>query len=90
MERSGQRFFDLVNAFRQQFDFAPQKPLTFVIDLGIYGMDVFDKIIEWQAEDYFVTWEKGYQGGRFTGHRIVPICVAKIQRNGRPLQKILA
>ncbi len=57
-----QRFFDVVAAFRQQFDFAPKRPLTFVVDRGIYGLDVFDKIIEDEEENYFVTWEKGYQG----------------------------
>lgn len=57
-----QRFFEVVAAFRQQFDFAPQRQLTFVVDRGIYGLDVFEKIIEEKVENYFVTWEKGYKG----------------------------
>ncbi len=57
-----QRFFEVVSAFRLQFDFAPATPLTFVVDRGIYSLDVFEQFIEGEAENYFVTWEKGYRG----------------------------
>jgi hypothetical protein len=57
-----ERFFEVVHAFRAQFSFAPQIPLTFIVDRGLYSLDVFEKIIADQAVTYFVTWEKGYQG----------------------------
>ncbi len=57
-----QRFFEVVTAFRLQFDFAPATPLTFVVDRGIYGLDVFGQFIEGKVKNYFVTWEKGYRG----------------------------
>lgn len=57
-----QRFFWVIAAFRQQFDFTSQKSLTFIVDRGIYGMDVFNKVIDEEAEIYIVTWEKGYLG----------------------------
>ena len=57
-----QRFFEVVIAFRLQFDFASATPLTFVVDRGIYGLDVFKQFIEEEVKNYFVTWEKGYQG----------------------------
>ena len=57
-----QRFFEVVAAFRLQFNFAKQRALTFVVDRGIYGLEVFDKITDDEAKNYFVTWEKGYQG----------------------------
>lgn len=57
-----ERFFDVVNAFRAQFSLARNVPLTFVVDRGLYSLEVFEKIISEPAVTYFVTWEKGYQG----------------------------
>ena len=57
-----ERFFPVVQAFREQFAFDMQTALTFVVDRGLYSLDVFKKIIADQAITYFVTWEKGYQG----------------------------
>ena len=55
------RFFDVVKKFRTLFSFAPGKPLTFIIDRGIYGIDTFNKFINDKAENYFITWEKGFR-----------------------------
>ncbi len=57
-----ERFFHVILAFRVQFAFDMQTALTFVVDRGLYSLDVFKKIIDDQAITYFVTWEKGYQG----------------------------
>jgi hypothetical protein len=57
-----ERFFDVVNAFRAQFSLDRNVPLTFVVDRGLYSLEVFEKIITEPAVTYFVTWEKGYQG----------------------------
>ena len=57
-----ERFFPVVQAFREQFAFDMQTALTFVVDRGLYSLDVFKKIIADQAITYFLTWEKGYQG----------------------------
>ena len=56
-----ERFFDVVKKFRKLFSFAPGKALTFVLDRGIYGIDTFKKFIEDPAENYFITWEKGFR-----------------------------
>ena len=56
-----ERFFDVVNKFRKLFSFTPTTALTFVIDRGIYGIDTFNKFINDKAENYFITWEKGFR-----------------------------
>ncbi|MFT5133849.1 MAG: hypothetical protein ACI9SC_002322 [Gammaproteobacteria bacterium] len=56
-----ERFFEVVKAFRQLFGFDAQRPLTFTIDRGIFGLEVFNKINLDEAKTFFVTWEKGYQ-----------------------------
>lgn len=56
-----ERYFEVVKAFRQRFDFDNQRPLTFIIDRGIYSLEVFQKINSDEALTYFVTWEKGYR-----------------------------
>lgn len=57
-----ERFIIVMNAFRDQFGFDRQRPLSFVIDRGVYGMDFFESLITDESKTYFVTWEKGYQG----------------------------
>lgn len=59
-----ERFLDVVNGFRDLFGFDQHRVLTFVIDRGIYGIDVFEKILKDKAKTYFVTWEKGYKSDR--------------------------
>ncbi len=56
-----ERFFDVVKNFRKLFSFAASKPLTFILDRGIYGIDTFNKFINDPAENYFITWEKGFR-----------------------------
>ena len=55
------RFFDVVTQFRKLFSISPSKPLTFIIDRGIYGLDTFNKFINDKAINYFITWEKGFR-----------------------------
>jgi hypothetical protein len=55
-----ERFFDVVGQFRSLFSFAPSTPLTFVIDRGIYGLETFEKFLADDAENHFITWEKGF------------------------------
>jgi hypothetical protein len=54
-----ERFFDVMVAFRAQFSLDRNVPLTFVVDRGLYSLEVFQKIITEPAVTYFVTWEKG-------------------------------
>lgn len=56
-----ERYFKVVRRFRQQFGFAAERPLTFIIDRGVYSLDVFNRINKEEEKTYFVTWEKGYR-----------------------------
>jgi len=55
-----ERFFDVVGKFRSLFNFAPSTLLTFVLDRGIYGIETFEKFLADEAENHFITWEKGF------------------------------
>jgi len=55
-----ERFFNVVKKFRKLFSFKQSSPLTFVLDRGIYGVDTFNKFINDKDENYFITWEKGF------------------------------
>jgi hypothetical protein len=54
-----ERFLGVVGRFRELYHLG-NKPLTFVLDRGIYGLETFKKIIEME-QTFFVTWEKGYK-----------------------------
>jgi len=54
-----ERFFMCVRAFRGVLDNA-QRPLTWVADRGLYGLDTLRRIVD-ELKDHFITWEKNYQ-----------------------------
>ncbi len=56
-----ERFFEVTAAFRAFLCFSEEKPLTFIVDRGIYDLEVFQKIMKEEACTYFITWEKGYK-----------------------------
>ena len=37
-----------------------QRPLTWVADRGLYGLDIFVRIVD-ELKDHFITWEKNYK-----------------------------
>jgi len=55
-----QRFFDVVKRCRQVMKWPEERVLTFVVDRGIFGKDVFDKVLADPAL-HLITWEKGYE-----------------------------
>ena len=55
-----QRFFDVVQRCRQVLQWPAQRVLTFVVDRGIFGQEVFEKVLADPAL-HLITWEKGYQ-----------------------------
>jgi len=59
-----QRFWGVVSGARQVLDWPVEKVITLVVDRGIFGMEVFEKIL---ADPYLhlITWEKGYVGGQW-------------------------
>ncbi len=72
-----QRVWGVVSRARHVLGWPLEKELTLIVDRGIFGLEVFEKIV---ADPYLhlITWEKGYvrgqwcqkdQGGEFTLER---------------------
>ena len=57
------RFKELLPEFREITDHADKDVLTFVIDRAIYGLKLFDEIIELDNVE-LITWEKGFKAGQ--------------------------
>jgi hypothetical protein len=55
-----QRFFEVVEHCRQIMKWPRDRMLTFIVDRGIFGQEVFEKVLADPALN-LVTWEKGYQ-----------------------------
>lgn len=55
-----QRFFEVVQHFRQAMKWPEDRVLTFIVDRGIFGKEVFEKVLADPAL-HLITWEKGYE-----------------------------
>jgi hypothetical protein len=55
-----QRFFEVVEHFRQAMKWPKERVLSFIVDRGIFGQEVFEKVLADPAL-HLITWEKGYQ-----------------------------
>ena len=56
------RFMKLVERFRQTLGVESERELTWIVDRGIFSMEIFDWILS-QPRLHLITWEKGYQQG---------------------------
>jgi len=54
-----ERFFMCIEAFRMCFPTAEKVAFTWVVDRGIFSMNVLVKIVE--SGDHIITWEKDYR-----------------------------
>lgn len=54
-----QRFFEVVQHCREVMKWPLDRVLTFVVDRGIFGKEVFEKVLA-DPVLHLVTWEKGY------------------------------
>lgn len=55
-----QRFFEVVKHCRQALKWPEERVLTFIVDRGIFGKEVFEKVLADPAL-HLITWEKGYE-----------------------------
>ena len=55
-----QRFFAVVQRCRQVMKWPAERVLSFVVDRGIFGHEVFEQVLA-DAALHLITWEKGYQ-----------------------------
>jgi transposase len=54
-----QRFFEVVKHCREVMKWPQDRVLSFIVDRGIFGQDVFEKVLADPAL-HLVTWDKGY------------------------------
>ena len=59
-----ERFKPNIEAFRSLCGFDQEQVLTFVVDRGIYSLDVFKDIID-SPNLHIVTWQKGYENDKW-------------------------
>ena len=59
-----ERFPQTVTAFRRMMRFDEERPLTFIIDRGIFKIALFSELRD-KLNVHSVTWEKGYQKGQW-------------------------
>jgi len=55
-----QRFFEVIEHCRQALKWPAERVLTFIVDRGIFGKEVFEKVLADPAL-HLITWEKGYE-----------------------------
>jgi hypothetical protein len=55
-----ERTFDLLENFRAELEFEEDKTLTFIIDRGIFGAEIFARFAE-HPHLHLITWEKDYR-----------------------------
>jgi hypothetical protein len=55
-----QRFFEVVKHCRGAMNWPQERVLSFIVDRGIFGKEVFEKVVADPAL-HLVTWEKGYE-----------------------------
>jgi hypothetical protein len=71
-----QRFFEVVQHGRQATKWPEERVLTFIVDRGIFGKEVFEKVLADPAL-HLITWEKGYErqnwppGGGISGSIVI-------------------
>lgn len=75
-----ERFSQTVKDFRNLLSFDDQNALTFVLDRGIFGREIFRKIIENRCL-HVVTWEKGYKQGTWNQEEVNGVFVMERCRN---------
>jgi len=55
-----ERFFGVVERCRKVLECPPERVLTWVVDRGIFGKEVFEKVLA-DPRMHLITWEKGYE-----------------------------
>lgn len=70
-----ERFSPNIESFRTLMCFDKEAILTYIIDRGIYAMDVFDDIAKSQ-NSHIITWEKDYKKDKWD--KTLPFCNGSI------------
>jgi hypothetical protein len=83
-----ERFMANMASFRSLFHFDDTSVLTWIIDRGIYSIDVFKQIVE-DPNSHIVTWEKGYEKNKWDeGDPGQKGCLAKKRNHKKDLKLV--
>jgi len=63
------RFYPTIEEFRSVANLPHERVLTFVLDRGIYGHDVFAQVMD-SDRYHLITWQKGYRTVEWQGREI--------------------
>lgn len=74
-----ERFPQTVIQFRQMMGFDDQTHLTFIVDRGLFKMELFTAAR--QAHNHIITWEKGYKRGQWDESQVVGNFIMLRSRN---------
>ncbi len=77
-----QRFKVLIGDFRTISGHKENTVLTYIIDRGIYGMEVFSEIVDMKNSE-LITWQKGYKQGEFEPAKVKGSFTIAKKRNHR-------
>lgn len=58
------RFFGVIGRARAQLQWPAERVVTYVVDRGIFGAEVFEKILA-DASHHLITWQKGFVAGQW-------------------------
>lgn len=59
-----ERFFSVIQRARSRLQWPAERVVTYVVDRGIFGQDVFEKILADQCH-HLITWQKGFVAGKW-------------------------
>ncbi|MEA2096440.1 MAG: hypothetical protein U9P73_07085 [Candidatus Cloacimonadota bacterium] len=68
------RFKKLLENFRQKMGIDADKYLTYTVDRGLYGMELFQHFLEEGSRANFIIWEKGYKKDQWDQEEAVKEC----------------
>ena len=74
-----ERFPQTVTRFRRMMDFEQPTHLTFIVDRGLFKMELFTAAR--QAHNHIITWEKGYKRGQWDESKVAGSFVMMRPRN---------
>lgn len=83
-----ERFVPNIVEFKSLLYFKKEDILTWVIDRGIYSMDVFEDIIE-SPDAHIITWEKGYKKNKWDENLSHGSCSIVKYRNNKSDVKLV-
>lgn len=74
------RFFAVIQRCRGALGLAPEEVLSMVVDRGIFGHEVFEKVL---ADPFLhlITWQKGYVAGAWAAEKVGGRLVIERTRN---------